>query len=333
MTSTYINTNNSDDWVLSFWLQRGGIADRPELQDSMTLQFFDSGGNWITVRTFAGMPANQPFSVRDTFKFYSEPITEDYQHSRFQFRFVNYADRSGFRDNWHLDYVRLDNNPTASNVFNDIAFMRQPDYMLRNYSSMPWRHFRAAIADELAPTIDVGVYNHFLSAQNASPSVFSLEELNTGVNALGVQPTLFNGVEVNLPNGVPINRTYNLMGDATGFANVWPNLTNNLGSGSFDSFDKLDFRTRYTLNNNSQGSQTFVGQNDMVERTTHFGDYFAYDDGTAESALETSAGRQVAVAYHANVADTLRGVRIHFPHTSDDYSNQDFRLRVWLGIG
>ena len=35
--------------------------------------------------------------------------------------------------------------------------------------------------------------------------------------------------------------------------------------------------------------------------------------------------------YTASVDDTLRAVRIHFPHTSANTSDQTFRLRVWTG--
>ncbi len=332
LTSTYLNTTGGS-WTLSFWLQRGGIADRPETQDSMFLQFIDDGGNWHTVRTFSGMAANVPFSVKDTFAFYSHSISalEDFRHSRFQFRFVNISDRSGFRDNWHLDYVRVDNNPTGSSTFNDVAFMNMPGFILKNYSSMPWRHFQPLLAAELDPEVRTGVYNHFLGAQNVNPSTVRILEESTGINPVGIIPTLFNGLEANTERGVPLNRTYSFMGDATGFPNVWNAYTTAMGSGAFGDGAELRFNTRYTLQNNSQDNQPFVRRNDQVERETRFSNYFAYDDGTAESALETSAGNQIAVAYTAGVADSIQGVRMHFPNANNDFTNQNFRLRIWIG--
>lgn len=330
LTSTYLNTS-SGDWTLSFWLQRGGLSDRPELQDSLILQFRNSSDEWISVREFTGIPANQPFFIQDTFRFFVEQITEPYQHDRFQFRFINYGDRTGFRDAWHLDYLRLDNNPSASSVFNDIAFTRKPEFILATYTSMPWRHFQPQLGSALADSIDVGVYNHFATAQNASPSSALLEELVTGINPFGSVPTLFNGLEVNLQNGVPINRNYSLMGDATGFSDVWDPYTTSMGSTDFDNEDVLDFRLTYSLQNTSQEGEEFVTRNDEVSRTTRFSNYFAYDDGTAESAIETSAGQQVALAFEATVSDTIQGVRFHFPHTTEDFTSQEMRLKIWIG--
>ena len=45
LTSTYLNTTTGD-WNLSFWLQRGGLGDRPEIRDSLILQFRDDQGDW-----------------------------------------------------------------------------------------------------------------------------------------------------------------------------------------------------------------------------------------------------------------------------------------------
>lgn len=330
LTSTYLDTDNGD-WVLSFWLQRGGIADRPEVQDSLVLQFRNEDDDWVSILEFEGMPSNVPFDMRDSFRFYTAPLTSDYQHDRFQFRFLNYSDRSGFRDNWHLDYVRLDNNPSGSEDFNDIAFMYPPDFILENYTSMPWRHFQPQLEEELDRTIDVGLYNHFSSAQNASPSFAVVEEVNTGINTFGTVPTLFNGQESNIASQEPILRTYDLQGDPTGFSNVYTNHAAQMGGSDFDGFDELEFRLTYNLANTSQEGLDFVQRNDEVSRSTYFGDYFAYDDGTAESALQTSVNRQIAVAYTAGVADTIHGVQMHFANANNDFTDQEFRLRIWIG--
>jgi len=330
LTSTYLNTS-SGNWVLSFYLQRGGLSDRPETRDSLVLQFRNDDDNWVTVREFLGIPANQPLFELDTFNFYSATIAEPYQHDRFQFRFINYGDSNGFRDAWHLDYVRLDNNPSNSEVFNDIAFTRPPDFMLQTYTSLPWRHFEPQLEALLSEDIDVGVYNHFATAQNASPSTILLEEQQTGINAFGTTPTLFNGLEVNLDNGTPINRTYSLMGDATGSSDVWDDYLATLADPLFDAEDELAFRLTYSLQNTSQDGAAFVSENDQVSRTTHFSNYFAYDDGSAESTIEASSGQQVVVKYEAAVADTITGVRFHFPHTAADISSQEMYINIWLG--
>ncbi|MEL6832028.1 MAG: T9SS type A sorting domain-containing protein [Bacteroidota bacterium] len=331
LTSTYLNTS-SGDLTLSFWLQRGGLSDRPEIRDSMVLQFRDAGGDWVSVREFTGIPANQPFFEQDTFRFYSENISPPFQHDRFQFRFVNYSDRAGFRDNWHLDYLRLDDNPLASAFFNDIAFTRPPDFILENYSSMPWRHFQPQLNAELSDSIDIGVYNLFSTAQNASPSGVLLQEETTGIIPFGSVPTLFNNLEANIDAGVPINRAYSLMGDPTGFSDVWGPYTASMSSTDFEDEDEfLAFELTYTLENTSQDGLDFVARNDEVSRTTVFSNYFAYDDGTAESAIEASRDQQIAVRFEASVPDTIQGVRFHFPHTIEDFTDQEMMINIWIG--
>jgi hypothetical protein len=336
LTSTYLNISPNEEAVLTFWLQRGGLADRPETQDSLVLEFTNEDGEWEFVTSFAGMPANQPIAVRDTlFTFYRIPIADDYRHPDFQFRFSNFADRQGLRDVWHLDYVRLGVGANQIDTFfNDLAFTRLPEPILKDYSSMPLRHFQATGANELSDSLLVGVYNHSSQTLNASPSSVIFEELNSNVTPFNTTPTLFNGLDINIPNQQPVNRVYRLQSDQNGFPSVWADYVSIMEGPAFDAFDELEFEMTYTLSNPGQiqlpGFED-VQRNDRVSRTTYFSDYFAYDDGTAESAVETSAGKQVAVAFVACVPDTLRGVRIHFPHTSEDISEQLFRLRVWIG--
>ncbi|PSR13073.1 MAG: hypothetical protein DA408_14280 [Bacteroidetes bacterium] len=330
LTSTYLDTDTGD-WMLSFWLQRGGIADRPERQDSMIVQFRDDNDEWVSVASFAGVSSSTPLSFVDDFAFYAIPVTEAYRHSRFQFRFVNNNDRLGAFDNWHLDYVRLDNNPTQSPFFNDIAFTQQPDFLLKNYTSLPWRHFQPQLDNELNEYIVAGIYNHFSATQNVSPSTVQLLETNTGINPFGTPLTLFNGLEINVENGVPLNRSYSLMGDPTGFSDVWDAYVATMAGNNFAGIPELAFQLAYNFQNTSQDNLPFVARNDATERTTVFSNYFSYDDGTAETALETSPGKQVAIAYTAGVADSLQGVRLFFPHTNANITGQEFRLQVWIG--
>ncbi len=334
LTSTYINLQGQAQTpVLSFWLQRGGIADRPEVKDSLVLEFRDDDLEWQYVTAFEGMPGNQPITVLDTFRFYSFQIPTEFRHNAFQFRFINYADRQGIRDNWHLDYIRLDDEQIEQAI-NDVAFTSLPELILANYSSMPWRHFQATDENELRPTLRVGVYNHANQTLNASPSAVNFRELNSNVQPFVATPTLFNGLDINIPNGVPVNREYDLMGDPSGFPSVWGDYVQVMEGPAFDAFDELTFEMRYSLNNTTQLNQAgfeAIQANDEVVNTTEFSDYFAYDDGTAESGVETSAGNEVALAFVAGVPDTMRGVRIHFPHTGEDFTEQSFRLKVWLG--
>lgn len=332
LTSNYINLQGVVGMpVLTFWMQRGGLGDRPEIKDSLLLQFMLPSGQWTTVRSFAGLVGSTPATEVDSFRFVSVPVTSLFYHQNFQFRFINIADRKGMRDQWNLDYIRLDAQQTQQ-TFSDVAFTDVPKPIIAPYNSMPWRHFQANEVDFLKDNIIVGLYNHADQTLNASPSSVRLQEQQTGVNTLG-PVTLFNAQESNVANGSWLNRAYSLINDPT-FPSVWSSYLPAMSANTFDGQEELHFNMRYSLSNTSQiggAGLESVQRNDVVDYTTVFANYFAYDDGTAETALENGPGRQVAQRFTATVADTIRGVQLNFPHTGGEYTNQEMRLRIWIG--
>jgi len=334
LTSTYINLNGvSGNVTLTYWLQRRGLGDRPEIRDSIVLEFRLPNGQWVQRNFFEGAPASQPNTAVELFGFHSEPVPLEFRHKAFQFRFKNYADRQGVLDNWNLDYIRLDNIQTDM-AFNDIAFTKLPQSILKDYTSMPWRHFKGNEAALLSPTIEVGVYNHAGQALSATPSSVLFVEENTGIQPFGAPITLFNGLDANILNGTNIERSYALGGDASGFPNVFAGYLTTMQNPAFDAPEQLDFSMQYNLSSPSQINQPgfeAVQANDQVVHTTVFEEYFSYDDGSAEAGLIASEGGQIAVRFRANVEDTLRAVRFHFPHTNSESGDQTFRLRVWVG--
>jgi len=324
----------SNDVWLMFWLQRKGLGDKPEPQDSMILEFRNREGAWEHIRGFEGIPINQPNSVEEPFNFYRQVLDTRFLHANFQFRFSNYSEGTGVLDNWHLDYVRLDQIQTDA-VFDDIAFTRKPQPILQPYTSMPWKHFQEQSNALLRPDITVGVFNHAIENLNAGPSSASLTEQTSGLSIWSpAQPTLFNALESNIPRGVPVLRTYALNGDPSGFPSVWSSYLQMMSSNRFDEYPRLAFDLTYQLSNLSQRTGSGyegVGRNDRVTHTTIFDNYFSYDDGTAEAALVAQERRQVAVKFTTGIADSLRAVQFHFPHASIDVSEQVFDLRVWVG--
>lgn len=332
LTSRYLNLSGIPGEVyLTYWLQRRGFGDRPEPEDSIVLEFKDRTGKWVHVQGYPGIPPNQPNTVPEPFRFYRQQIPAEFKYRGFQFRFKNFSERTGLLDVWHLDYVRVDNNFTDS-IFNDVAFTRQPDFILENYSSMPWRHFNDFAGKELRDNIDVGIWNHAATPLNANPSLVRLFETRSNVEVFNV--TLFNGVEANVENGFPVARNYLFAADPTGFPPVSADLLQIMSGPAFDDFERLNFRMTYQLSNTSQintPGYEAVGRNNSVNRFTVFDNYFAYDDGTAEAGLIAQEGVQVALKYTANVEDSLRAIQIHFPRTTIDVSNQEFNLQVWVG--
>lgn len=333
LTSNYIDFNGVGDYSLNYWLQPGGLGDRPEEKDSLVVEFRDSNGTWQQVNSHKGIPGNLSIDTVRPFEFYSIPISDDFEYDGFQFRFVNYSDRQGMNDTWHLDYVRLDLNP-GEPFFDDVAFTKNPVYVLENYTSMPWRHFKGNEATELANSLEVGLFNQTNESLNISPTFVRVEEENTGKNIFGGDITLLNGLEANVTNQEPNNRSFNL----SSFPPSNPiigTFQSNMQDPVLDNEDQLIFNTTYSLSNNSQiTGQGYedVLRNDVVVQTTVFDNYFAYDDGTAEAAIIATEGHQVAVQYATAEPDQLQAVQFYFPHLSAQAEdNQAFYLKVWVG--
>ncbi|MEO0403657.1 MAG: T9SS type A sorting domain-containing protein, partial [Bacteroidota bacterium] len=78
-----------------------------------------------------------------------------------------------------------------------------------------------------------------------------------------------------------------------------------------------------------------VLDNDSIEFTQVFQNYYAYDDGSAESAyaLQNQAGARLAMRYNVAEPDTLLGLFIHFTAFQFDNTDETFLMRAWDNDG
>ncbi len=330
LTSAYIDLSGQSSASLSFYLQPKGCGDKPELTDSLVLQFKNELDQWIEIAAFPGLPQTVPNDSIPRFVRYSyfNEFTPEFLHSGFQFRFYNKSAGSGNVDNWHLDYVLLDAMNQGA-VFEDVAFTQLPDDILHPYSSMPWSHFEGNEADELNRFVKVGIFNNSDEDANAGNSQISLTEISSNTSVF--EETLFSGQEANISAGEQRISVYDLDSDnPLVFPNIWTGA-NYLSQMAGFSGDKFDFELEYTL---VSDENTAVGAaaNDTVRRVTVFDNYFAYDDGSAESSISAQGpGTQVAVKFHANQADSLRAIQLYIPRFTSNVSNQQIKLNVWIG--
>ncbi len=330
LTSNYIDLSGiSGPLALTFYVESTGLMDKPEVKDSLVLEFRNDEGEWAHINQFV----DQGPDFRERFSFYKFEITPEYRHQDFQFRFYNYSDRAGIQDNWHLDYVRISQeNPDS--IFGDVAFTKRPDFILSPYTSMPYRHFDGAETENLSNEITVGLYNHTDQVLNITPTRVALRELNSNITPFVNTLTLLNGQEANVLNGVPVNRTYALQNFPTSADPVYGDFVQIMSGPGLDGFDQLEFLMTYELEDNTQINQAgleAVQRNDRVARTTLMDNYFAYDDGTAESKLVTGQGNRVAVKFTTQEADSLRAVQFHIPHFDAAAEEQEFTLQVYIG--
>jgi Secretion system C-terminal sorting domain len=99
------------------------------------------------------------------------------------------------------------------------------------------------------------------------------------------------------------------------------------------STEKLTINTEYSIEIDAQEGKDLKKvalRNDKVITKTDFGNYFAYDDGTAEMGFTaTGENKQFAIQFKANVGDTLKGFQIFFPHINGD-APKDALLNIFI---
>lgn len=313
---------------LSYFLQPKGKGIQPLLRDSFIIQFKEESGNWKSVNNFEGISGGSQNNDSPDFTFHAERIGLQYFYDNFQFRFINYSSRLGLENLWHLDYVRVTDSGVPDGSNEDIAFNKEPSYLINTYSAVPLVQFRANPDAYLANTIDIGVYNHFPNRVTVAPSDMRIVERVTGTQ-IEYFPTLLE-----VPPIAPVNQR-----DLDpGFYNFTNNFNNNTTKNNIISImndvDALELETIFTLSQSTELGNNFPPtlSNNEVSVVTHISDYFAYDDGTAERVINIHSASgpnlPIAMKFTLQVGDTLRAMDIHFPR----YENlpfDPFRIFIW----
>lgn len=313
LTSQPVNLeySASDNIVLSFFYQAGGLGDAPEPNDSLTLQFLDPEENkWYAIWRVNGS-SDQSFR--------QAVIAIDNQRflkKGFQFRFINYASISqnegdpsmiGNCDHWNIDYVYLDlNRDINDTVYADVAFRSGIRSLLRSHEAMPWTHFREIELQEMSAFIPIQYRNNDLIVRNVTRN-FEIWDVN-----INSQVHSFTA----------------------GAANIEP-LTNVDYNASLiytfksDSPDSARFRITCTLKTDDFDPKA----NDTVVYYQVFNNYFAFDDGSAEMGygINGQGSRNAMVAYRFDsfIPDTLRSIQICFNDSYLNANKRAFDLMVW----
>ncbi len=288
---------------LSFYYQPQGLGDAPEPGDSLILQFYSPfTDKWYSQWKAEGS-AVKPFkSVSVNIR---NPI---FFLDGFKFRFLNYASVSGNFDHWNIDYVRLDNLRTKDDTtaIDDVALLDPGKSLLKDYSQMPWSHYKASTGNLMNDSVSIR-YRNLYNANTLVSSSFDAYESGSPI---------FSGSL----NTSPIVPSFSIVTKPSTFLNSYP-IT---ASDSVQSF-----HVKYWI---EPGSDT-NSFNDTTDFHQQFGTQYAYDDGSAESAyFVTSAGASIAVEYNLAVADTLRAINIYFPKSYENILDRSYRLTVWESL-
>lgn len=303
----------SDDIYLSFFYLSTGYGNKPEPEDSLILEF-NKSGTWDMVwyqRGFASVN-----DVEDEWKVVMIPLDDNFYFTEtFQFRFRNKATLTGNNDHWHIDYVYLAANRSATDtVIRDVAVTNPPTNFLERYTSMPRNQYEGFESQETAQEIFLSFKNNFSVSQTISYSYMVNEIDNNGIVTnrfhLPKQGTA-------LPGFSPFTIGF----PTSAFA---PLQLNSIGDSSLiELVSYID-----------EIPSALSAETDTARVLVPFYNYLAYDDGSAEKAygLEGPGLKNFAYEFDLNVPDTLQAIQIHFTQINFDASDLLFTLKIWKDI-
>jgi len=296
-----------DSVKLIFHYQSGGLGNAPDQIDALKLEFLIPLANpptWQEVWSVEGTQVPQSNFQRVVINI-SEAL---YLQSNFQFRFRNDATLSGNVDHWHLDYVWLDEDlVTEEFKIIDVSANGHQSSLLNTYNTVPWEHY-IANPEEMAGQQQVR-FSNLDEDRNIS--------FGTTISYEGdVLATLDQGLNTAL----------------NGFSNFQQNFSINNGAPNNFSFptDVNDTCATFEIKYYCNTTPDLNVNNDTLTFYQHFGNYYAYDDGTAEGAYALNQpGSATALKFDALQSDSLLGLLIHFSPFLFNNSDETFLLRAW----
>jgi hypothetical protein len=326
----------ADSIYLSFFWEARGLAEQPDLNDSITLEFRDNLDRWHRVWVQRGQRVNpETGSVENVsnteFVQVLVPVNEvAYFHAGFQFRFQAFGRLAGAYDVWHLDYIYMDRGRNLNTPYpgrpgpserypKDIAARQSVSSFLKTYTAMPAHQYLSNPATETAESITTDINNLFntptfttfrvrvedtLSKQVFQSCDLPPQQIQAPCNAT---PEGINSLAAQIKSFVP----YSLPATTVERPMV--------------------LRTTFDFNITGEFTpEVDVTENNRISGYTTLSDYFAYDDGTAEAAAgvnQRTGG--AAVQFAVNQPDTLRAVRIHIAQANVNLEAQTFVLQIY----
>jgi hypothetical protein len=298
-----------DSVYFSFYYQPQGRGNAPTFRDSLVLEFKSPGATtWERIWSKPG----SSITFKDTlsWKLVMIPIINPaYLKRGFQFRFKNYATVSGSLDHWHIDYVYLKRNRKITDTdFQDVSYAYNHPPLIKTYQVMPWRQYTTEFSKD---SITILVKNIESKPKNTA-SVYKITD----------------------KNGISL---YNMLGSK----NAPPFSTGGYYKlkYKFDSIPPFEIplmtgQTSYYAEGAVTSLPDIKRANDTIRYEQKFENFFAYDDGTAETAFGlTKVNTELAIKFELNVVDTLRYIDIYFNPILTDASLYTFNLKVWADGG
>ncbi len=356
LTSKRINLKNKvagDSIYLSFYYQPQGRGNAPESADSLILEFGKKTTAYKTIHdttfvkdtlfsydsvTFTDTIVSisdaigqivdyvkpydsviwqerwahfgYPLPANDSsWKYVILPVTDTtFLKAGFQFRFRNWATLSGNGDQWSIDNVYLAKNRNMyDTLFEDVAFVYDPPSLLKTYTAMPWKHYKTSFMQD---SIHVLLRNNYNIPKNVNFD-FCVDSIHIQVfcspnSSDNVNPYTSSGYYTYNASPLPVIPVLN---------------------------DSITYNFEAVLNTNPDKNHL----NDTVRTKQKFLNYYAYDDGSAESAFALGGTSMVlgelAQQFTSTIPDTLRCIDIYFNPLWNDATLYTIVMKVWNDVG
>lgn len=305
------NYTPSDSVYLSFFYQTAGRGDIPEAEDSLILFFKTKTGLWKRVwsQTGKGLSAFKQVMV--------PAYQTEFLHGTFQFRWVNFTKATGNLNHWHIDYVRMDRSRSLADTgIRDVGIQFASPSLLKDYRTIPYRHFLDNIAQQTQPGHSVSIKN--LNSATTIQTRFQLEIRNRYDSLVLLRPFALSSK--NIAPGV----------DGESFGQVKMDTL----SGE-NPYLKLTYKIAPQSDDITPDNYNAAGDNNIYQTRQEFTPWYAWDDGSAEGGFGLNyeflpdIKGQFAMKFDLLKKDTLRGLAVMFNQSLDDVSNRKFRFRIW----
>ncbi len=304
--------NPEDGIGISFYFQPQGNNFYPNISsDSLMLEFYAPElDEWFFVWSTSDVSNSEDFT------FVYIPINQArYLKEGFQFRFTNLAPLFGATGTWNLDYIWLDQNLTNANDFNnDVAFVRQENTLLSDYTAIPRDHYAENPVDLMRDNIQVLFRN-----LNNGPRTMEGNEIRILYegNEVGLYP---NANEPGIGAGATLEYLHNVAAPP-----------NNIVFDPTLNDENLEFEVQI-LHGVSDFSPT--SSNDTMRFIQKFFTQYAYDDGQAEHGYAYPAtGASIALRYLNYKSDSIFALNIYTMPIDFDIDNSIFNIKIWEDSG
>jgi hypothetical protein len=312
-TST-INYKPEDSIYISFFVQRQGIGDAPEIDDTLMLYFKDINNKWVRQWAICG-------GFVGPFQEIFVPIANyQYLTPNFQFRFVNFTKATGNLNHWHIDYIRIEKNRKyGEKTIQDVGIATVSDGLFKDYNNIPFSHYKYNIQDGRGKGPSMLVRN---LNPNAVQTRFQLSIYNKFKHLIYFKP--FVASSRNLAGGRDTSESFESL--------AYDTLSTNE--------PRLDFV--YSIdpqsNDGTPAAYNSLTNNNVIQTSHTIMPWYAYDDGSAEGgfgldyAYLGNLKGQFAMEFNTLKTDSLRGLAIYFNQSLTDVSARSFKLRIWKAL-